>query len=187
MGEDGKVVGVKSEGETAKCKAVIGDPSYFKDQVKKVGQVVRVICIMSHPIPNTADAASCQVIIPQKEAKRKHDVYISMVSHAHNIAAKGKYIAMVSSTVETANPEAEITPFLDLLGPIDEKFVSVDDMYEPTHDGKASNVFITKSYDATSHFETTCQDIMDTYERIMGEKLDLSKEMNREVETGGDM
>merc|ERR1711916_198164 len=105
MGEDGKVVGVKSEGETAKCKAVIGDPSYFKDQVKKVGQVVRVICIMSHPIPNTADAASCQVIIPQKEAKRKHDVYISMVSHA----------------VETANPEAEITPFLDLLGPIDEK------------------------------------------------------------------
>jgi Rab GDP dissociation inhibitor len=30
---DGKVVGVKSEGEVVKTKAVIGDPSYFPDKV----------------------------------------------------------------------------------------------------------------------------------------------------------
>lgn len=37
--ENGKVVGVKSQGEVARCDNVIGDPSYFTDKVKKVGQV----------------------------------------------------------------------------------------------------------------------------------------------------
>ena len=37
--EEGRVTGVQSEGETARAKMVIGDPSYFMDKVKKVGQV----------------------------------------------------------------------------------------------------------------------------------------------------
>lgn len=37
--EDGKVVGVRSGEETARCSQVIGDPTYFPDKVKKVGQV----------------------------------------------------------------------------------------------------------------------------------------------------
>lgn len=41
------------------------------------------------------------------------------------MAAKGWFIAMVSTTVETDNPELEIKPGLDLLGPIHQKFVSV--------------------------------------------------------------
>lgn len=67
--EDGMVC-VTSGGETAKAKAVIGDPSYFPDKVKDVGQVVRCICILSHPIPNTYDSPSCQLIIPQKQVNR---------------------------------------------------------------------------------------------------------------------
>lgn len=43
--EDGKVVGVKSQGETAKCDCVIGDPSYFPDQVRKTGQVLPTCCL----------------------------------------------------------------------------------------------------------------------------------------------
>ncbi|MEQ2176509.1 Rab GDP dissociation inhibitor beta [Goodea atripinnis] len=70
--ENGKVVGVKSEGEIAKCKQLICDPSYVMDHVKKVGQVIRVICIMSHPIANTGDINSCQIIIPQNQVNRKH-------------------------------------------------------------------------------------------------------------------
>ena len=35
-------------------------------------------------------------------------------------------------------------------------------------------IFISKSYDATTHFETVCEDIMSMYERITGEKFDLS-------------
>ena len=37
--EEGKVVGVKSGGETAKTKMVICDPSYMPERVKKTGQV----------------------------------------------------------------------------------------------------------------------------------------------------
>ncbi len=84
-------------------------------------------------------------------------------------------MAIVSTTVETDNPQNEIKPGLDLLGPIEQKFVSVSDLYEPIDDGKASQVFVTKSYDATTHFESTCLDILDVYERIIGEKFDFSK------------
>lgn len=37
--ENGQVCGVTSQGETARTKMVIGDPSYFPDKVKKNGQV----------------------------------------------------------------------------------------------------------------------------------------------------
>jgi Rab GDP dissociation inhibitor len=70
--ETGKVVGVKSGDEIAKCKAVICDPSYAKDRVQKVGQVVRAICLLKHPIPNTGDVDSVQIIIPQNQVGRKH-------------------------------------------------------------------------------------------------------------------
>lgn len=98
--EGGHVVGVKSEGEVhdadnvqnqswrvpmlhvldprsccsllqvARCKQLICDPSYVPDRVRKAGQVIRVICILSHPIKNTNDANSCQIIIPQNQVNR---------------------------------------------------------------------------------------------------------------------
>ena len=37
--EGGKVVGVRSGGETAKCSMVICDPSYVPGKCKKTGQV----------------------------------------------------------------------------------------------------------------------------------------------------
>jgi Rab GDP dissociation inhibitor len=45
-----------------------------------------------------------------------------MVSFAHNVAAPGKYIAIASTTVETANPAQELKPGLDLLGKILERY-----------------------------------------------------------------
>jgi Rab GDP dissociation inhibitor len=48
-----------------------------------------------------------------------------MVSYSHLICAKGIYVAMVSATVETEEPEAEIKVALDLLGPSLEMFVNV--------------------------------------------------------------
>lgn len=49
------------------------------------------------------------------------DIYVCMISSAHNVAAQGKYIAIASTTVETADPEKEIKPALDLLEPIEQK------------------------------------------------------------------
>merc|ERR1712013_819340 len=103
--EGGKVIGIKSGGETAKCKQVYCDPTYVSDKVKKTGQVVRCICLMDHPIPNTKDALSTQIIIP----------------------------------------------------------------------GTESQLFISKSYDPTSHFETTCLDVLDIFKRGTGEDFDFSK------------
>lgn len=44
-------------------------------------------------------------------------------------------------------------------------------MYEPLQDGSKDNIFISKSYDATSHFETTTDDVKDIYRRAAGEEL----------------
>merc|ERR1719336_2824924 len=173
--DGGKVIGVKSGGETAKCKQVYCDPSYVKDQVKKVGQVVRCICLLDHPIPNTKDSLSTQIIIPQKQVNRNSDIYVTMVSYSVQVASKGWFVAMVSTTVETANPEAECEPGIKLLGPVKQKFIQISDVFEPADDGKEKQLFISKSYDATSHFETTCKDVLDIFERGTGSQFDFSQ------------
>ncbi|MEW5298184.1 MAG: hypothetical protein WDW36_001335 [Sanguina aurantia] len=172
--ESGKACGVKSEGETARAKLVVGDPSYFKDRVRRIGQVVRAIAVLSHPIPNTDNGQSVQIILPQKQIGRRSDMYVFCCSSAHNVAANGKYLAFVSAFVETANPEAELAPGLALLGVIDEKFIEVKDIYEPTGDGSKDAAFISKGYDPTTHFETTVEDVLDMYKRITGKELDLT-------------
>ena len=177
-------IAVTSQGETVMGKIVVGDPSYFPDRVKKIGQVVRAICILSHPVPNTSDNLSCQIIVPQNQVNRKHDIYICCVSFAHGVASKGKYLAIVSTTVETGNAEHELEPGLKLLGKIDEKFCQVSDLFEATDDGRKSKIFVSKSYDATTHFETTCDDILDLYERVMGEAFKFGEPVNVETVQG---
>ncbi|EIM92141.1 rab GTPase activator [Stereum hirsutum FP-91666 SS1] len=185
---DGKFVGVRSGSETVKAKQVIGDPSYFgagasgengKPRVLEGGKVIRAICLLKHPIPGTDDSDSVQIIIPQNQVNRRNDIYIAMVSSTHNVCAKDVYVAIVSTIVETDRPEQEIAPGLALLGPIHDKFVSISTLYEPTSDGKADNIFVTRSYDATSHFETVVEDVQDVWKRVVGADLVLKK---REVE-----
>ena len=48
-----------------------------------------------------------------------------MVSSTTQVASKGWFIAMISTNVETDNPEAEIQPGLNLLGPVKQKFLQV--------------------------------------------------------------
>lgn len=115
--EDGKVVGVKNSEGIANCSMVICDPTYaikcgLKDRVRLVEKVVRCICILDHPIPKTGDIPSVQIIIPQKQLKRKNgillnniDIYIMMVSSVHCVSKAGTYIAIISTTVETDQPE----------------------------------------------------------------------------------
>jgi Rab GDP dissociation inhibitor len=114
--ENGVAVGIKSEGEVAKAKLIVGDPTYFPTKAKKVGQIVRTIALLDHFISDTDKADSCQIIIPQKQVGRKSDIYIMLISFSHGIAAEGKRIAILSTTVETANPEKELQPGLTLLG-----------------------------------------------------------------------
>lgn len=61
-------------------------------------------------------------------------------------------------------------------------FVSVSSMYEPVEDGSKNNLWISNSYDATSHFESASINIKDIYEKIVGEKLDLNIEPSEDDE-----
>jgi len=53
--------------------------------------------------------------------------------------------------------------------------VTVSDYYEPVESGTDSQIFISTSYDATTHFETTCLDVLDIFKRGTGEEFDFSK------------
>ncbi|KAI3887857.1 hypothetical protein MKX03_015490, partial [Papaver bracteatum] len=159
---DGKAYGVTYEGETTKGKKIVCDPSYLPDKVKNVGRVARAICIMSHPIPNTSDSHSVQVILSQKQLGRKLDMYLFCCSYAHNVAPKGKYIAFISTE-----------PGIELLGPVDETFFDTYDRYEPTNKDIDDNCYISTSYDAMTHFESTVTDVIAMYSRITRKELDL--------------
>jgi len=89
---------------------------------------------------------------------------------------------MVSTIVETDKPEQEIKSAIDLLGKVDESFVSVRDLFSPIDDGKKSQVFISKSYDPETHFRESCMDILDIYKRITGKDMDLTPAKKDESE-----
>ena len=180
--EGGVAVGVRSGEEVAKAKKIIGDPTYFPDKVRKTGRVIRAICILTYPIPSTDNSDSVQIVIPQNQVGRKHDIYIAMVSSAHNVCPKNYYLAIVSTIVETDNPHLEIQHGLNLLGPIVDQFIDVSDLYEPIADGTKDQVYISKSYDATSHFETATDDVTDIYQRVEGKPLILKKRPSAEEE-----
>jgi len=59
FGENGKVSGVRIGEDIAKAPIVICDPSYTtNDRLKPTGKVIRAICLLNHPIPDTNNAAS---------------------------------------------------------------------------------------------------------------------------------
>ena len=54
------------------------------------------------------------------------------------------------------------------------RFLWVSDHYVAATDGTKDQVFVTSSYDATSHFESATDEVISMYERITGSKLDLT-------------
>merc|ERR1711862_694838 len=178
---DGETVtGIKlkvSEDEDfeVKCKYVLADPSYFPDKVKETGKVCRVICLLDAAIPNTDNAHSVQIIIPQKESRRSHDIYIVCFSSVHCVTPEGKYLAIIS--MELDEKEASVDPMklfggvMKLLGPVSETIVLPSTLYSPKGDGKSDNCFISESYDGTGHFQSAARNILDLYQRITGKEL----------------
>lgn len=68
FGDDGKVTGIKMGEHTARAPLIICDPSYCNnDKLKPTGKIIRAICFLNHPIPETNDAPSVQIILPAKQ------------------------------------------------------------------------------------------------------------------------
>ena len=182
--ENGNFRGIKSQGEEAYGKILITEPSYVQKlgKVKSSGKVIRRICILDHSIPNTKDVDSCQIIIPQKQVKRKNDIFIAVLNSTHSVCKKGYYLAIVSTMVETDKPEVELEPAMEIIGPVLEKFDKVSEIYEPVDTSFKDNVFITTSFDPQSHFENDTDNVIDIYEKITESKLDLTIEEEGEEE-----
>lgn len=185
--ENGAAVGIKATmhdrgGELpmkfeTRTKKIIADPSYFPDKVKATCHVLRAICILNHPLAGTDESDSAQLIIPQSQVGRKNDIYIAVVSSSHSVCPKGYYIAIVSTIAETTtNHHLELEPGFQRLGKIEEKFMGAPiPLYEPISSGENDKIFISKSYDATSHFETTTDDVRDVYQRAEGHELAVER------------
>lgn len=188
--DQGVATGVKAGNQMAKASMIIGDPSYFDaSKIRPTGLVVRCICILDHPIPGTTTSSiaginfssgqqpleSVQVIIPGPQVGRVNDIFVCSMGHTLHVSAPGLYIAIVSTLVENqGNPDADVAPGLQLLGPIVNRFMSVSTTYEPVSDGANDRCFISKSMDATSHFESDVADMLDLYQRVTGKPLDLN-------------
>ncbi len=63
-----------------------------------------------------------------------------------------------------------------------QRFVSITSLYTPTSSGTDDNIFITRSYDATSHFETVVEDVQDVWKRVVGKDLVLKKREDIEAQ-----
>lgn len=65
--EDGEVMSFET-----KAKKIIADPSYFPGKVQVVGHLLKAICILTHPVANTDNSDSLQLIIPQSQVGRRN-------------------------------------------------------------------------------------------------------------------
>ncbi len=107
---------------------------------------------MDHPIPKTKDVPSSQIILPQRQLGRQNgnclflfyliiiDIFIATLNYTHCVCKKGYYLGIISTMVETNNPEAELKPAFDIIGDVLETFITITDLYEPIDNSFKDNV-----------------------------------------------
>lgn len=172
---------------TAKAKMIIANPAYFLalghgTLVRPVSKTIRCICIMDHPIPNTGNCNAVQIIIPQKQTGRKSDIYVMQIGPSHGVCKKGYYLAIISTTAEAKSVDEDLKLAYSIIGPVLFKFVTEEVVYESASKEVQNNWFVTSTLDATSHFETAAENVMDIYKKITKKDLDLNidKEMKEQ-------
>ena len=69
-------------------------------------QVVRAICLMKHSVPNTKDALSCQVIIPQNQVGRKSGTRIGLEGMAGKMAKLVQDSAVIMQSIFSCDQAA---------------------------------------------------------------------------------
>ena len=113
---------------------------------------------------------------------RKNDLYLFCCGAGHKVAPQGRFVAFLSTTVETVvegepaqtTAARELAAGLQLLSGAVRVFFDVYDLMTPAKDGTADKVFLSQSFDATTHFETAITDVLAMYKRISGADLVLT-------------
>ncbi|KAK2094393.1 hypothetical protein P7K49_028131 [Saguinus oedipus] len=113
---------------------------------------------------------------PIREIIVQNGKVIGVTSEAE-IACCRQLICDPSCVKDQVEREGNQTSFA-LLEPVEQKFVSISDLLVLKDLGTESQIFISHTYDATTHFETTCDDIKNIYKRMTGSELDF-EEMKR--------
>jgi Rab GDP dissociation inhibitor len=90
----------------------------------------------------------------------------------HGVCKKGYYIVIISTTKEKESVEEDMKVAFELVGKILHRFDIEEVMYEAKD--YSDNIFITSSLDATSHFESSAEDVCKVYEAMTGKQLDLT-------------
>jgi len=75
---------------------------------------------------------------------------------------------MISTTVESNDPRSEIQPAIDLLGDILHSFFAVQPIFIPKNTPQQDGIFISNSYDPTTHFESIADDVIRIYKQFTG-------------------
>jgi len=163
----------------ATTKYIIASPEYLiktglSERLQKIGTIVRVICIIDHPIAKTGNSNAVQIILPQKQTKRQNDIYIMSIGNSHGVSKKGYYVAVISSIQENPDVEADFAIAFETIGAIKHKFVTREDQYVPKSSNGKDCIFVTNTLDPTSHFETAAENVIEIYKAITGKDVDLT-------------
>jgi len=192
--DEGKVCGLtivdNATGEVinVKTKAVLAEARFFANfasvpnKVIPKERIVRSVNFLTHPIPNTENRDSLQIIIPGASVKRKNDIYVTLLSSKECVCVPGFWVACASTVVEgnvssDAEAERQLEPAFRLMGPVENRFTYTTIRYVAADDGTKDKIFITSSLDATCTFDNEAQEVIRIYPRISGEPLDLSKKL----------
>ena len=163
----------------ATTKHIITSPEYLikcgmADRLQKIGTIVRVICIIDHPIPKTGNSNAVQIILPQKQTKRKNDIYIMCIGNSHGVCKKGYYVAIISSMQENPDVDTDLAVAFETIGPIKYRFTTKEDQYVPKGSNGQDAIYVTQTLDPTSHFETAAENVLEIYKAITGKDVDLT-------------
>ncbi|CAI4303854.1 CPS_collapsed_G0016720.mRNA.1.CDS.1 [Saccharomyces cerevisiae] len=58
--------------------------------------------------------------------------------------------------------------------------MGIAELFEPREDGSKDNIYLSRSYDASSHFESMTDDVKDIYFRVTGHPLVLKQRQEQE-------
>ena len=70
--------------------------------------------------------------------------------------------------------QRELAAGLGMMKGIVRIFYDMYDMMVPTITGEKEKLFLTQSFDPTTHFETAITDVLEVYKRITGKELELT-------------
>lgn len=176
----GKVKGVVSKGETAHCKQLICDPFYLNgtEKVQSTGYIARTIMVLDGKMPFvTKDDESAQCIFPMEQVGHTCDIYLTMVGKDLECAPQNKYVAVASTKVGGAQdmmPLEAVRSYITKNGvQILEEWHTVRETFVGANK-EDDEVFVCSSPDETTHFQNATREVMEIYQNMTKEPLDLT-------------